>query len=759
MTTLRRHLALRWLSGTALLVWLLVNVAEMSAPTLEVRINAADTKHEDGLSYLGTLAGYRSALFQLRSDVANEAASRLVLFENGKPLGPAHSPHDDIRKEGSGRYSHWGTTLWFSSSDGTDPRSNGRAYVAQAKLSVRSIWMSARAIALPAALLLLFLEATRQLRKPRYRVHSNALQQFTASLSEPRQSRILLSVVACVIGAAFGAAAVIYGWYDGDTSITGLGVARFFPVSDAFGYHSCATSIAAAAEKPIGDVWCARRVLYPAMLASVLGLTAWGSQFALLAQGVLVGLAIATFSLTVCSIAGIVAALVAAGLLFVYAWEFVFGLFMTEVLGFTLGLFGLTLLLGFCKTKRQSLLFAGAALISVGLAARAGALFVLPMIPLWVYFAFSIADRPQRARYLFVALCGVLAGPVFQFALLYLFGADASNTGGNFSASLYGLSTGSRDWSQAYRDFEVLFKQSESQAFQQIYRIAWDNIVARPDVFIGALFDAGGTYLVGLFSYVVPYPSNEVLTVLAVLGLIRCLAEVRNPAARLLLMLAVAESISAPLIMDSGGIRVFAVTFPLRVLFCALGIQWIIQSFMYALSRERTHSLNAASAAPAISIATAGGVLVLILTFVPATPLAKIGGLKHVAGLGCPTGSKEIVARLTNESQSFTFVEGTTKVESLDSFRITPQRLLDDSRLPKTWFANDFLQISPPFSIVRVVDLSNPPAFDVKPLFLAGRLPETAAPHSLCVDEKIFVELAGVQHFLIREVRPIAVRQ
>gem|GEM_PF-241486 len=56
------------------------------------------------------------------------APSTLRLFENGKGLGPAHVVHVDIRAKGGGRFSHWNTTLYFSASDSSDPRKNGRAY-------------------------------------------------------------------------------------------------------------------------------------------------------------------------------------------------------------------------------------------------------------------------------------------------------------------------------------------------------------------------------------------------------------------------------------------------------------------------------------------------------------------------------------------------------------------------------------------------------------------------------------------------------
>ncbi|HTE07007.1 MAG TPA: hypothetical protein VK824_12515, partial [Planctomycetota bacterium] len=54
--------------------------------------------------------------------------SDLVLHEDDMPLGPAHQRHSLVREFGAGRYSHWGAALWFSSSDGSDPNTNGRRY-------------------------------------------------------------------------------------------------------------------------------------------------------------------------------------------------------------------------------------------------------------------------------------------------------------------------------------------------------------------------------------------------------------------------------------------------------------------------------------------------------------------------------------------------------------------------------------------------------------------------------------------------------
>ena len=54
--------------------------------------------------------------------------SPIEIFENELRLGPAHSRTSDIGERGHGRYRHAETALYFSTSDNTDPRSNGRNY-------------------------------------------------------------------------------------------------------------------------------------------------------------------------------------------------------------------------------------------------------------------------------------------------------------------------------------------------------------------------------------------------------------------------------------------------------------------------------------------------------------------------------------------------------------------------------------------------------------------------------------------------------
>lgn len=75
--------------------------------------------------------GYLTEVPERRSmanDPTNPQRSTLTVYENGKPLGPPHAPFNDIRQQGKGRFNHWENIIFFSASDNSDPRTNGRTY-------------------------------------------------------------------------------------------------------------------------------------------------------------------------------------------------------------------------------------------------------------------------------------------------------------------------------------------------------------------------------------------------------------------------------------------------------------------------------------------------------------------------------------------------------------------------------------------------------------------------------------------------------
>jgi hypothetical protein len=68
-------------------------------------------------------------------------ASAFEVWEDDRRLGPGGCLHDEIRKQGAGRYHIGATSVYFSTSDGTDARRNGRNYALRrtAQVSISSV--------------------------------------------------------------------------------------------------------------------------------------------------------------------------------------------------------------------------------------------------------------------------------------------------------------------------------------------------------------------------------------------------------------------------------------------------------------------------------------------------------------------------------------------------------------------------------------------------------------------------------------------
>lgn len=138
----RHVLRLRNPDGTGLNLDCLDWVArKLPAPTAAVaKFRLAE---ERGYRYLQPLTGviapvrmvaeigfcYTTALGkQYPGESLSKTPPTLRLFEDDKELGPARVAHVEIREKGLGRFSHWAEALYFSASDNSDPRANGRRY-------------------------------------------------------------------------------------------------------------------------------------------------------------------------------------------------------------------------------------------------------------------------------------------------------------------------------------------------------------------------------------------------------------------------------------------------------------------------------------------------------------------------------------------------------------------------------------------------------------------------------------------------------
>ena len=89
---------------------------------LREEILAQDIRPDGGVAYVARVRLNRGG-------DKSGGPSICSLLEDGKTLPHPRSLHSEIRERGGGRYSHWTeTSVYFSASDSTDPRTNGRKY-------------------------------------------------------------------------------------------------------------------------------------------------------------------------------------------------------------------------------------------------------------------------------------------------------------------------------------------------------------------------------------------------------------------------------------------------------------------------------------------------------------------------------------------------------------------------------------------------------------------------------------------------------
>lgn len=71
----------------------------------------------------------RISQFGADEKIKGDRRSPVAIYEDGRPLGPGHNTFYDVYHLGAGRFAHFKTDgIIFSSSDNSNPNTNGRKY-------------------------------------------------------------------------------------------------------------------------------------------------------------------------------------------------------------------------------------------------------------------------------------------------------------------------------------------------------------------------------------------------------------------------------------------------------------------------------------------------------------------------------------------------------------------------------------------------------------------------------------------------------
>ncbi len=291
--------------------------------------------------------------------------------------------------------------------------------------------------------------------------------------------------------------------YDTD----GFSLLGILPSSDAEGYFTGAVKILYGEHI---SPFAARRPLFSTFLSTLLFITSQDLVFSLVILSIVVVVALLILALEVREHLGVLpSAIVTVIMVYCYTGKFA-GKFLTEQLGIPLGILALALLLRGLRLQSFRYIGVGIFTLTLALNARAGALFVLPLLILWgAWFPKNQKFSPRN----FIILCGVVGlGFFLNFAIFKLLASPGSIPFGNFGATLYGMATGYKGWRAFYIEYP---KVSEAEAF----KISAQIILKSPILFLTAILKAYVEFLKPSYFFSFLYmPTAQTTPVTYILG-------------------------------------------------------------------------------------------------------------------------------------------------------------------------------------------------------------------------------------------------
>jgi hypothetical protein len=190
----------------------------------------------------------------------------------------------------------------------------------------------------------------------------------------------------------------------------------------------------------------ATRIVNEVFFAAILGISHENLQLALILRTILVAVATFLFVREVAYRLGIASAAVTTIVMLAFIGSFT-GTMMSEPTSFLYGALGSTLLLAGTDDQKPQLFATGLFLLTLGLAARPGPFFVLPVLVLWAGRCFRKERRFDFAPTLWSA-AGVASGFAIAALLYWLCTYRGTVPFENFAYTLYGLAEGGQPWSR-----------------------------------------------------------------------------------------------------------------------------------------------------------------------------------------------------------------------------------------------------------------------------------------------------------------------
>lgn len=412
-------------------------------------------------------------------------------------------------------------------------------------------------------------------------------------------------------------------------------MAGLFPLTDGSNYYTDARRVL---EEGRLNVVSSSRPLFPGVLATLLAVSGQNLQFSIAALGAIAGVACGLLIQEARQAWGAAAALVTLIGLFSFYRRFI-GTVWTEHWGLTLGAIAAAVLWRSVQRRQPALFFLGLLLLTLGLAARAGAFFVLPALIGWGTYFFRTKSN-GAVRFAIWGMGVVAIGFILNQAVLNAIGRpDLAFS--NYAYTVYAQVVDSSDWRQVLIDHPDVAALTQPVLSRQIYSLALQALVEHP---LAVFRHAGRAWLTyfsptaeGAWGFIATYGATPLTTamlwgfyLLSLLGLLVCLKP-PTPFHSMVLTAYLGVVASIPFVppwMDGvpASLRIYAATLPLTSLLAAVGITVVLPRRL-ALPRLANRSPLLWSVAIALILLTTTGAIAAQTVYpTPSLPPAPCDG-------------------------------------------------------------------------------------------------------------------------------------
>lgn len=254
-------------------------------------------------------------------------------------------------------------------------------------------------------------------------------------------------------------------------------------------------------------------------------------------------------------------------------YKFYAGTFMTEQLGFLLANLAFASLWNGVHTNSRRNILLGIFLLSIGLNVRAGAMFVLLGIPIWVGFHYRKSTFTWKFSgiALLIALSGFAVNALVGAIFVGENGASFSNIG----HTLYGVAVGNKGYFQIYLDHPGV---TSSEAT----RIAVTQIINNPFLFLQGVINAYMDYINPTGCWAFCYlrffdlEKNVLVLLLMILGIGYIIKNWRKPLPQFMIFSLLGVLLSVPFAPTIDvGYRSYTVTNPFLTSLLFIWFPWI----------------------------------------------------------------------------------------------------------------------------------------------------------------------------------------